>query len=163
MNKKLFTEMNNQINEELFSAYLYLSMSAFFNQKNLPGFANWLEIQAGEELEHAMKFYHFLLECQQMPELKKIAEPPRSWKSPLTAFEEVLKHEKHISARINLLYELARQEKDYPSEIMLQWFVNEQVEEENNASAIVETLKMIKDSPQGLLFLDHQLAGRKKD
>jgi ferritin len=163
MNKNLLQELNKQINEELFSSYLYLSMSAYFQGLNLEGFAHWLEIQAKEELEHAMKFYHFLLERQQAPKLLKIEQPAAAWKSPLFAFEEVLKHEQHITARINLLYALSQKEKDYPTEIMLQWFIKEQVEEENNASSILEKLKMLKASPNGLFFLDRQLAARQDD
>jgi len=152
--------MNEQINKEMFSSYLYLSMAAYFEGKNLPGFANWMRLQADEEREHAMKFYDFILERGGRVELKAIEAPKSEWNSNLEVVEEVAAHEAKVTASINDLYELALKEKDYPSQIMLQWFITEQVEEENNAAEIVASLKMIEARETAVLQLDHKLAKR---
>ncbi|MCX8063522.1 MAG: ferritin, partial [Anaerolineales bacterium] len=140
--KAMQDAMNEQIKNELYSAYLYLSMAAHFESKTLSGFANWLRIQAEEELGHAMKFYNFILERGGTVSLKAIDQPPSSWNSNLEAFEQVLAHEQKVTKLINDLYELALKEKDYPSQVMLQWFIEEQVEEEKNATEIIEKLKL---------------------
>jgi ferritin len=159
--KAMQDAMNEQINKELFSSYLYLSMAAYFEDKNLPGFANWMRVQADEEREHAMKFYDFILECGGRVQLKAIDAPKSEWGSNLEVVEEVAAHEAKVTASINDLYELALKEKDYPSQIMLQWFISEQVEEEKNAAEIVTSLKMIEARETAVLQLDHQLAKRK--
>ena len=153
--------MNEQINKELFSSYLYLSMAAYFEDKNLPGFANWMRVQADEEREHAMKFYDFILERGGRVLLKAIDAPKTEWTSSLEVAEEVAAHEAKVTASIYALYELALKEKDYPSQVMLQWFISEQVEEEKNAAEIVTTLKLIEERGTAVLMLDHQLAKRK--
>lgn len=160
MNKKLLEEMNLQINKEMYSGYLYLAMAAYFEQKNLGGFSHWMEKQAGEELEHAMKFYEFLNELGEVVELDRIEKPQFDAASPVKVFEQVLEHEKYVSGRIHLLYELAVANKEYPTEMFLQWFVNEQVEEEKNATEILESLRMVGDSGNGLLMMDRTLAAR---
>jgi ferritin len=152
--------MNEQINKELFSAYLYLSMAAYFEGKNLAGFANWMRVQADEEREHAMKFYDFILERGGHIQLTAIEAPKSEWGSHLEVVEEVAAHEAKVTASIHALYELALQEKDYPSQMMLQWFITEQVEEEKNAADIVASLKMIEARETAVLQLDHQLAKR---
>ncbi|MGC8855884.1 MAG: ferritin [Anaerolineae bacterium] len=157
------TAMNEQINKELFSAYLYLSMAAYFESHNLPGFAHWMRVQAGEEQEHAMKFYNHILERGGQVVLKAIEAPKTDWTSPLEVAEEVAAHEAKVTASINALYELALKEKDYPAQVMLQWFITEQVEEEKNAAELVAHLKLIEERGTALLMLDHQLAKRNKE
>src|SRR5512139_1912740 len=153
--------MNEQINKELFSAYLYLSMAAYFEDKNLAGFANWMRIQADEEREHAMKFYDFLLERGGRVFLKAVDAPKTDWTSSLEVAEEVAAHEAKVTASIYALYELALKEKDYPAQVMLQWFISEQVEEEKNAADIVADLKLIEERGTAVLMLDKQLGKRK--
>mgnify|MGYP000313861784 CR=1 FL=1 len=161
--KAMQDAMNEQIKNELYSAYLYLSMAAHFESKTLTGFANWLRIQAKEELGHAMKFYDFILERGGEVTLKAIDQPPSSWKSNLEAFEQVLAHEQKVTKNIHDLYEIALQEKDYPSQVMLQWFIEEQVEEEKNATEIIEKLKMIEAHGTAVLMLDHELSKREAE
>lgn len=159
--KAMQDAMNEQINKELFSSYLYLSMAAYFETKNLPGFANWMRIQSDEEREHAMKFYDFILERGGAVTLKAVEAPKSSWKSALEVAEEVAAHEAKVTASIYGLYELAQKEKDYPAQMMLQWFISEQVEEEKNASELVANLKLIEERGTAVLMLDHRLAKRK--
>nr|MBC7245557.1 ferritin [Chloroflexota bacterium] len=163
LNKKLQEAMNEQIKNELYSGYLYLSMSAYFEANNLPGFAHWMRLQAAEEQAHALKFFDFIVDRGGRVVLQTIDQPPVEFKSPLAVFENTLEHEQKVTALINKLYELAIAEKDYPAQVMLQWFINEQVEEEKNASQIVETLKMAGEKGQALLMLDHQLGERGKE
>ncbi len=163
ISKKMTDAINKQINEELFSAYLYLSMAAHFRIGSLDGFAAWMEKQAREELEHAMKFFHYLDERDAAPALLPVKGPQATWKSPLAAFEDALKHERHITARIYDLMRLANAEEDFASAQFLQWFVEEQVEEEKAAADIVARLKMVRDNPGGLLQLDQALGRRGAD
>ena len=160
INKTMQDAMNEQINKEFFSSYLYLSMAAHFEEKNLAGFAHWMRIQEAEEREHAMKFYNFILERGGKVALKALEAPKTEWKSSLELFEEAAAHEAMITASINALYELAMKEKDYPALTMLQWFITEQVEEEKNAADIVANLKLIEDRGTAVLMLDHRLAKR---
>ncbi|HRY30335.1 MAG TPA: ferritin [Elusimicrobiota bacterium] len=160
LNRKIQEEFNKQINEELASAYIYLSMAAYFESQNLKGMAGWMRVQAKEEQEHAMKFYGFINERGGRVQLESIAGPKTDWKSPLSAFEDAHKHEIHITGRINGLLELARKERDSAAEIFLHWFVSEQVEEESNVTEIVAKLKMIGESSSGLLYLDKELGKR---
>jgi ferritin len=155
--------INEQINKELYSSYLYLSMSAYFETKNLAGFAKWLKLQAGEELEHGMKFFEYLNERGGKVELKAIATVPTEWKGSLEVFKQVQEHEAAVTASINALYELASKEKDYAAQVMLQWFINEQVEEEKNAADIVQRLEMIDTKGTAVLMLDHELGKRGKE
>lgn len=160
INDKMQKAINVQINEEANSAYLYLAMSAYFESANLPGFAHWMKLQAQEELEHAMKFFGYLIERGGTVHLKPITEPPVAWKSPLEAFEAAYGHEQHITDCIHKLVELASKEKDYASVNFLQWYVKEQVEEEAHASAIVAKLQMVGESKNGLFMMDHRLGER---
>jgi ferritin len=160
LSKKLLDEMNQQIKHELYSAYLYLSMAGHCETINLPGFAHWMKTQAKEETEHALKFFEYINDQGAKVVLQAIDQPPVEFSSPTAIFEVTLEHEKKVTARIHGLYELALQEKDYASQVFLQWFVNEQVEEEKNASQILESLKMVGDKGSGLMMLDHQLASR---
>jgi ferritin len=152
--------INEQIKNEFYSAYLYLSMSAYFQDKNLPGFATWLRIQFQEEQAHALKLYDHLVDRGGRVDLKAIPQPPAEWKTDLEAFQLVLEHEQHVTALINKLYETALAEKDYPAQVLLHWFINEQVEEEKNATEIVEQLKMIEARASAVLMLDHRLGKR---
>ncbi len=159
-NKKIQDAMNQQIKNELDSAYLYLSMAAYFESINLPGLAHWMRMQDEEERLHAMKFYDFIHERGGRVILLALDQPAAEFESPLDVFEKTLEHEQKVTALINGLYALAVEEKDYASQIFLQWFITEQIEEEDNAGQIIETLKMIGDSHQGLLMLDRELAQR---
>lgn len=163
LSSALHKAINEQINKELFSAYLYLAMSAHFDEVNLPGFATWMKMQAEEEQEHGMKFYAYLLERGAKVELAAIANPVIEGKTNLEIFKQVQAHEAAVTASINALYELALKEKDYPTQIMLQWFITEQVEEEKNAADIIAQLEMIQDKGTAVLMLDHQLGHRGRD
>ncbi len=151
---------NKQINAELFSSYLYLSMAADFEARDLPGMANWMRVQAQEELVHAMKFFDFINNRNGRVILKSVGSPKTEWGSPLEMFEDAYKHECGITALINDLTDIAVSEKDHASQTFLQWFVNEQVEEESSADKIVQKLKMIGDNPVGLVMLDTELTAR---
>ncbi|HAL45074.1 MAG: ferritin [Planctomycetes bacterium GWF2_42_9] len=160
ISEKMVKALNDQINAELYSAYIYSAMQAYFLSVNLDGFANWMSIQTKEEMTHADKFYKFINERNGRIELEAIAKPQKDWKNALEVFEAAYKHEQYVTGRINNLVELAKAEKDYATESFLKWFIDEQVEEEANALKIVEMLKMIKESAGSLIMLDHQLAKR---
>ena len=152
--------INQQINKEMYSSYVYLSMAAYFEAQNLPGAAQWMRKQSAEETEHGMKFFEFLIERGVRVALQAIDQPPTDFGSPLLAFQEVLAHEQKVTKSIHDLYALAVKEADYPTQVLLHWFINEQVEEEKNASSVVEQLKMVGDSPAALFMIDRQLAAR---
>ncbi len=160
LNEKMQDAINDQVNAELYSSYLYLSMSAYFLSMNLKGFANWMRIQAQEELAHAIKFYDYIDGRNGKIELKAIDSPPSNWNSPLIAFEEVLKHELYVTSRINDLVYLAVDIKDRATESFLKWFVDEQVEEEANADDIIQQLKLIGDTGPVLFMFDRELGQR---
>lgn len=160
LSNKMEEALNKQINAELYSAYLYLAMAAYFESTNLSGFAKWMEIQAEEEKQHAMKLYHYIVERGGRVVLDAIQKPQSEWKSPLDVFEAVYTHEQHVTSLIYNLADIARQEKDYATEVMLHWFIKEQVEEEANASSILERIKMVKDSVNGILQYDKILGKR---
>jgi ferritin len=161
--KKMQDALNRQINEELFSSYLYLAMSADFQAKNLSGAAAWMSLQAEEERSHAMKFFHYLIERGGEVELLPIEKPQKSWKTPLDAFRDAEKHEQHITGCINSLADIAVEEKDYATQNLLQWFVNEQVEEEASVGEVVAKLEMVSDSRNGLFMMDRELGKRAAD
>jgi ferritin len=163
ISKKIQDAINDQINAELYSAYLYLSMSAYFQDINLPGFAKWMEIQAGEEYFHAKKFYDYLVERGGRVLLKPIDGPDTEWKSTQDVFEATYKHEQKVTGLINDIMNLAIEEKDHATSIMLQWFVSEQVEEEASASELLERIKLVGDSGNGLLMMDRELGQRTLD
>jgi ferritin len=158
--KAMQDAMNEQINKELFSSYLYLSMAAYFEDKNLTGFAHWMRLQADEEHEHAMKFYNFILDAGGRVYLKAIDAPETEWSSNLEVATQVAAHEGKVTASINDLYELALKEKDYAAQVMLQWFISEQVEEEKNAAELVAKLRLIEERGTAVLMLDHRLSKR---
>jgi ferritin len=157
---KMLQAMNAHIAHEFYSAYLYLSMSAYFESINLPGSASWMRMQYQEEVEHGMKFFDFIHDVGGQVELQAIAKPSSKCKSPLDAFEQALAHEKKVTSMIHGVYDLAVKEKDYAAQIFLQWFVTEQVEEEKTASDVIEQLKMVGDFKPSLLELDRHLAKR---
>ncbi|HET7481204.1 MAG TPA: ferritin [Rubrobacteraceae bacterium] len=161
LGKAVQDAMNEQIKNELFSAYQYLSMAAYCESANLPGFAAWMRAQAREEMEHAMKFYDFILDRNGRVVLRAIEEPVVEFGSPLEVFERALEHERKVTAMINDLYGLSVKENDYASQTFLQWFVTEQVEEEKNAGDVVETLKMVGDRSEALFLLDRELGQRR--
>ncbi len=158
--KKMEEALNGQINAELYSAYLYLSMEAYFGCENLAGFANWMRVQTQEELMHAMKIYDYVAERGGRVVLGAIEQPPAKWESPLGVFEAVYKHEQKVTGLINDLVNLAVEEKDHATNSFLQWFVTEQVEEEDNASTVLGQLKLIKDSPQALFMMNKEMGQR---
>jgi len=158
--KKLNDAINAQIKNELESYYIYLSMSAYFHSKAFDGMGHWMRVQAHEEMTHAMKFFNHLIDRGGKVVLKDLKQLKTAWKSPLEAFQDAYKHEQKISGMIHKLVELAREEKDHATEVFLNWFVEEQVEEESHALQIVEKLKMVGAHPGGLYMLDRELGAR---
>ncbi|MBN1260604.1 MAG: ferritin [Anaerolineae bacterium] len=163
LSKKIQDAINEQINRELYSGYLYLAMSAYCEAENFPGIANWMKVQAEEEQEHAERFYDFVNDRGGRVYLKAIDEPPTDFGTPLDIFQASLEHEQFITSSINELYALALAENDYATQIMLQWFISEQIEEEKNASDIVALLEKVGNNVNGLLMVDRQLAQREED
>ena len=163
MDKAVQDALNEQINAELHSAYIYLAMSAHFAEQNLDGFVHWMRQQGGEELGHAKKLFDYVLERGGHVELTAVAGPAKKFSTPLKIFETALAHEKKISAMIHALYDLARKKGDYATENHLNWFVTEQVEEEDNAGRAVERLRLAGDSTAALLMLDRQFGERSED
>ncbi|HER44494.1 MAG TPA: ferritin [Candidatus Eisenbacteria bacterium] len=160
IDKKVRDGFNKQIQHELYSAYLYLSMAAWFHSKGMDGMAQWFRVQTMEEMTHAMKFFDHIIERDGEVELLEIGKPPAEWASPLEATKDAYKHEQFITGKINELVKLSRNENDYASGSMLQWFVDEQVEEEANASKNVQRLEMVGDSGNGLLMIDREMGAR---
>jgi len=152
--------LNEQVNAEFYSAYLYLSMASYFKAINLNGFARWMEVQALEEVTHAMKFYNYIAERNQQAILSSIESPPTAWESPLGAFEDAYRHELKVTDLINNLVNLAIEGKDHATNNFLQWFVSEQVEEESSANEVVQKLKLIRETQGGLFLLDQELGRR---
>ena len=160
LSSNMLNALNKQINKEIYSAYLYMSMSAYSQYIGLKGFANWFMIQYNEEMEHAMKIYTYVNDQGEQVKLMAIDEPPVEFESPLDMFEKTLDHEKFITKSINELADLAIAEKDHATGIFLQWFVTEQIEEEGNDNDIINQLKLIGENGNGLLMLDRELGGR---
>ncbi|HCC85699.1 MAG: hypothetical protein XD92_0926 [Proteiniphilum acetatigenes] len=160
VSKELEKAINKQINAEFWSAYLYLSMSAHFANKGLPGIANWFNVQFREEQDHALKLMNYLISKGNRVELTPIEKVETEWNSVLHAFEATLKHEQVVTSQINNLVSLSRKENDYATENMLQWFVNEQVEEEETVQGMIDSLRLIGDNGFGLYTLDKELAQR---
>ncbi|MGK7312259.1 MAG: ferritin [Candidatus Longimicrobiales bacterium M2_2A_002] len=152
--------INEQITHEFYAAYLYLAMAAHFEDQNYEGFAQWFRMQAKEEEGHAMKLFDFLVERGARPELKQIDKPPVEFGSPVEAFRAALQHEQKVTGLINAIYEAAVEAKDYPSQVMLQWFIEEQVEEEDTTGTAVDRLEMAGDNHAALMFLDSQYGER---
>lgn len=152
--------LNEQINKELFSSYLYLSMGNYFESINLSGFAGWMKLQSQEEYQHAMKILDYVNQKGGRVVLRQIADPKIEWESVASVFEDTYEHEKMISGSINDIVDLSLGEKDYATHTFLQWFVNEQVEEEATALKILEDVKMIGDYKAGLFMMDRELGQR---
>lgn len=160
ISEKMQNALNNHLNEEFYSSYLYLSMAAYFEAKNLKGFANWFRIQTQEEHMHGMKFFDFILQKGGKVTLSQIAAPKIEWKTIAEVFNDTLAHEQKITSLINKLVEVSMSEKDYASHTFLQWFVTEQVEEEANVEEIIQKIEMIGDNKSGLFLLDNELGSR---
>jgi ferritin len=160
INETIQDAINDQIKHEFESAYLYLSMSAYFEAVNLQGFAHWMHLQYQEETAHALRLFNYLQDRGGRVRLRAIEQPQTDFSSSLEVFELALNHEKKVTALINNLYDLAKKHSDHATQIHLEWFITEQVEEEKNASDVVEKLRMASDHPGALFLLDQQLAGR---
>jgi len=160
VSKRMTKALNEQINKEIYSAYLYMSMSAYSDYVGLKGFANWFMVQYQEEMEHAMRFYQYIQEQGEHVKLMAIEQPTTQFASPLAMFEKTLEHEKYVTKRINTLVDLAMKENDHATQIFLQWFVTEQVEEEANASEIIGKLKLVGKEGNGLFMIDKELQAR---
>jgi ferritin len=160
LSKTLEGAINDQIRDELYSAYLYLSMSAYFEANNRPGSARWMRLQSEEEVSHAMKLFDYMNDRGSRVVLQGIEQPPAEFASTLDIFEKALAHEQKVTGLINSIYELAVKENDYPTQIELQWFITEQVEEEKSAGDIVDQLKMVGDHGPSLIMLDRDLGAR---
>jgi len=160
ISKKMVQALNKQVNNEIYSAYLYLSMSSYTNFIGLKGAANWFMVQYQEEMFHAMKMYDYVNSQGDHTQLAAIAAPPTEFGTLLSMFEQTLKHEQFITNCINELMDLAIKEKDHATQIFLQWYVTEQIEEEGNDNDIIAKLKLVGDSPQGLMMVDRDLAAR---
>lgn len=153
-------QLNTQMNAELYSAYLYLSMTAYFDFKDLSGFSNWMRVQAQEEMTHAMKFYDYLVQRGARVNLTSIEAPPTDWDSPTAVFEHVYAHEQKVTGLINQLVDLAIKLNDHATNNFLQWYVAEQVEEEESSNGVLQKVKLAGDNPSGLFLLDQELAQR---
>ena len=160
LSEKMQKTLNNQVNAEMYSSYLYLSMSAYFHSVSLGGFANWMRIQAQEELVHAIKIFDYINERGGRATLGAIDEPIAGWESAVAAFENVYAHEQKVTELINDLVTLATELNDHATVSFLQWFVNEQVEEEASADDVLQKLKLIGDSGQGVYLMDREMGTR---
>ncbi len=158
--ERMSEAMAGQVNAEYYSAYLYLSMNSYLHSINLSGMASWMKMQTQEELFHGTKMYDFILERGGRVILDKIDQPPSAWDSPLAVFENAYAHERKVTGLINELVDLAQEERDHATNIFLQWFISEQVEEEANASGIVHKLRLIGNDAGGLFALDQELGSR---
>jgi ferritin len=160
LNQKMVDAFNEQIQIEFESSQLYLAMAAYFHGLNLDGMAQWMRVQSSEEHQHAMKFFDHLRDRGAKIQLQGLTQPKTGWSSPLEAFEDAYRHEQFVTGKINELVRVANSLEDFPAGILLQWFVTEQVEEENSTAKIAQQLKMIGNSGSGMIMLDHQLGKR---
>lgn len=159
--EKMQTALNDQINAEFFSAYLYLAMAAYFEDQNLSGCAHWMELQYQEESEHAMKIYKYINDRGGRVQLNAMEKPQAEWDSPMAVFEAAYKHEQYITSRINDLMKLAVELNDFTTQSFLQWYLDEQVEEEANVDEIVQSFHLMGNDKRGLFMLDRELKQRK--
>lgn len=160
MKEPVRSAINDQINREFFAAYLYLAMSAHLDNEALDGFAHWMRLQAQEEMGHAMRLFDYLVERNARVELQAIEMPPATFGSPLAIAEQALAHEQSVTQHINRIYQLASEQGDFATQVHLQWFLTEQVEEENSAETMVDRLRMAGNDRAALLILDRELAAR---
>jgi ferritin len=161
--KTVEAAINDQIAKEFFASHLYLSMAAWFEEQNLTGFANWMRMQTEEERGHAMRLFNYLIEAGGRVRLKAIEAPAVDFTSPVQVMKESLKHEQKVTASIRKLYELADKEKDYGTQLQLQWFITEQQEEEKNVSDVIARLEMAGDNKVALMFIDRELGSRQPE
>lgn len=159
-NKKVEEILNKQVNAEFWSAFMYLSMASWFESKGLKGFANWMRVQFQEETAHALKIHNYIITRGGEAKLEKLDAVPVEWKNIMEVFEETYKHECKVTDMIHKCYNVAADERDHASTNMLQWFIDEQVEEEQNVTAIIDQLKLIGDNGQAIYLLDKELATR---
>ena len=162
LGEKMLDALNKQVNNEMYSAYLYMSMSAYSTYIGLKGFANWFMVQYQEEMVHAMKIYNYTNDQGGQVKLMAIVQPPTEFASPRDMFVKTLEHEKFITKCINDLVDLAMEEKDHATNIFLQWFVTEQIEEEANDNEVISKFKLVGESGNALLMIDKELAARQK-
>jgi ferritin len=160
LSEKMTKALNDQIQAELYSWYIYLAMASYFDRLNLTGFAHWMQVQAAEEMEHGMKIFQYLPERNASANLQTLDAPPAEWDSPEAAVQAVLDHEKHMTERIYKLVALADTENDYASRLFLDWYVTEQVEEEASVRSILDKMEMLSKAPNGLYLVDRELARR---
>ncbi|WP_319480854.1 ferritin [uncultured Draconibacterium sp.] len=160
LKEKVLKALNEQINAEQYSSLLYLSMSAYFNDKGLPGFANWMYVQYQEELTHANKFFNYVVERGGKVELKAIDQMPTTWEGVIDVYEKTLEHEQLVTSLIDKLVDVAVEERDHATQSFLRWFVDEQVEEEANVTEILDTLKLIDGQGNGIFMLDREMRNR---
>ena len=163
LSQRMQDAFNEQIKHEMYSSWVYLSMAAWCDGANLPGFASWMRIQAQEEHGHALRIFDHILDRNGQVKLQAIPQPPVAFSSPLEIFENALNHERAVTKTIHDLYALSLEERDFPGRVFLDWFVSEQVEEEKNAELVVERLRMVGDDRPGLLMLDREMAQRKPE
>ncbi|MCW2961993.1 MAG: Ferritin and Dps [Thermoleophilia bacterium] len=163
MHEDVRAALEQQVGNEFHAAHTYLSMSGYFEKQNLPGFASWMRAQSEEEIEHAMKLFDFLVDRGVAPELPGIAKPHHAFDGPVAAFAEAFAHEQGVTQQIHRLYELSLEHKDYTAQVLLQWFISEQLEEEKLTGGILERLKMVEGSKSALLILDAELGSRQGD
>lgn len=160
MDPKVRDLINDQIAHEFYASHLYLAMAAHFEAQNFPGFAQWMRMQSEEEKSHALKLFEYLVERGEAIELKQIDKPPVEFGTPVESFRAALEHEKKVTGLINRIYEAAQEARDYPTQIMLQWFIEEQVEEEDSTGSAVDRLEMAGDNNAALMFLDADFGKR---
>jgi ferritin len=160
LSKKMETALNKQINQELFSAYQYMGLAAYFAEKNLNGFAHWMRMQAQEELMHSAKLFEYVVDRNGRIDLQPIAAPAKTWKDPLAALQAAYKAEVTNTKQINTIMDHAIKENDHATRVILQWFVEEQVEEESSSLELVEQVKVAQKSPSAMFILDRELGGR---
>jgi ferritin len=163
LTKTVEAAINDQIAKEFFASHLYLSMVAWFEDQNLPGFAHWMRMQTEEERAHAMRLFNYLIEAGGRVRLQAMDAPATDFASPLQVMEESLKHEQKVTASIRAIYELADKEKDYATQLHLQWFISEQQEEEKNVGDVIARLKMAGDNKVALMFIDRELGARQPE
>ncbi len=163
LSEKILNALNKQINEELFSAYMYLAQCAEAGRLGLPGFANWFKLQYREELGHADRFFNYILERNGDVQLDALAKPEIGVETPLSLFEKGLSHEQHITQCIFKLKDLARNESDHATDVFLEWFVSEQVEEESNIQQVIDQLRLVDGNANGLFMIDRELASRQPE
>ena len=160
LSEKVQAALNEQIKDELYAAYLYLAMSGYFKELNLEGFAHWFDLQRQEETNHGMKIFEYVYDRGARVELKPLPAPPKSFASPVDVAQQAFDHEREVTEKINDLYELALEAKDYQTQSLLQWFISEQIEEEKSALTVVERLKMVGDDAAALFILDREMGAR---